>query len=169
MEHGVLDHGTNLFDELLRIPMIIRYPNGEKKGVVTHNVQTIDVLPTILDFAKIKTNKMLMGHSLFNAINESSDYKEYPIISERKTIISIIVSKTKCIFDDLNQTISLYNLESDAREQIDLSSQKPELLKKMTKIKSNWDEMIRITKAETSDKKLDKETIEKLKSLGYIK
>ena len=39
----------------------------------------------------------------------------------------------------------------------------------MTEIKSNWDEMIKITKAETSDKKLDKETIEKLKSLGYIK
>jgi len=49
-EHHLYGHGLRLYDELLRVPLIVKYPNSEKKGTVFHGgVQNIDVFAEILD------------------------------------------------------------------------------------------------------------------------
>ncbi len=49
-EHGYyFCHGVNAYDELVRVPLIMRFP--EKKGkIVNEQVRSIDILPTLLSF-----------------------------------------------------------------------------------------------------------------------
>ncbi len=53
-EHGKFNHGHTLYNELIHIPLAIRIP-GQKAGKKINDVvSTIDVVPTILNLAKIK-------------------------------------------------------------------------------------------------------------------
>ena len=48
-DHGLWLHGRSLFDELIRIPLIVKFPKGEGAGRrVAQQVQGVDVLPTVL-------------------------------------------------------------------------------------------------------------------------
>ncbi len=51
-EHGVVGfHSHSLYDELLRVPLIVKYPDNRHAGtVVEQQVRGIDVAPTVLGF-----------------------------------------------------------------------------------------------------------------------
>jgi len=52
LDHGKLDHGYGLYDELLRVPLIARFPRGEFAGTrVRAPVQPVDIRPTVLQAA----------------------------------------------------------------------------------------------------------------------
>ena len=47
-------HSHTLFDELLRVPLLIRYPGGRHAGLsVSRQVRLLDVAPTILGMAGV--------------------------------------------------------------------------------------------------------------------
>jgi arylsulfatase A-like enzyme len=49
LDHGGWVHGHTLYDELVRVPLVVKYPKGLHAGQrVAHQVQLVDVLPTIL-------------------------------------------------------------------------------------------------------------------------
>jgi arylsulfatase A-like enzyme len=49
LEHGQFTHGKTVFDELIRIPMIVKFPGRRDAGKrVKQQVQEVDVLPTVL-------------------------------------------------------------------------------------------------------------------------
>jgi hypothetical protein len=49
LDHGQWLHGRSLFDELIRIPLIVKFPGQRDAGRrVAQQVQGVDVLPTIL-------------------------------------------------------------------------------------------------------------------------
>lgn len=51
-EHGLLNHQYCLYDTLLRVPLVIRYPARLSAGErVRHQVQTLDLFATILEIA----------------------------------------------------------------------------------------------------------------------
>jgi hypothetical protein len=48
-DHGQWLHGRSLFDELIRIPLVVKFPKGAGAGRrVAQQVQGVDVLPTVL-------------------------------------------------------------------------------------------------------------------------
>ncbi len=49
MEHGRMVHVGALYRELLHVPLLIHLPGQQVARRIAHRVQTIDVLPTILD------------------------------------------------------------------------------------------------------------------------
>jgi arylsulfatase A-like enzyme len=50
-ERGETGHGHSLYDELLHVPLILRYPGGSPRGRVAHQVRAMDVFPTVLEAA----------------------------------------------------------------------------------------------------------------------
>jgi arylsulfatase A-like enzyme len=49
LDHGAWEHGHSLFDELVRVPLVVKYPGRREAGRrVARQVQLVDVLPTIL-------------------------------------------------------------------------------------------------------------------------
>jgi choline-sulfatase len=50
-EHDGWMHSHSLYDELIRVPVIIKFPNGQFKGTrVTRSVGIVDLMPTILSY-----------------------------------------------------------------------------------------------------------------------
>ena len=49
MEHGWIGHTRNLYDDLIRVPLLVRLPGRIAPAVVAEPVSTIDVAPTVLD------------------------------------------------------------------------------------------------------------------------
>jgi arylsulfatase A-like enzyme len=62
------DHGT-LYDEVLRVPLIVRLPGGEHGGRrISTPVQLVDLMPTVLELAGLPVPPDLHGRSLAAAI-----------------------------------------------------------------------------------------------------
>ncbi len=56
MDHGAWEHGHSLYNELIHIPLIVKYPENRKSGKSSHEpVSIVDILPTILDLKNIQT------------------------------------------------------------------------------------------------------------------
>ena len=68
-EHGFIGHASTslnakLYDEVIHIPLIIRWPKKVKHRVVDALVQQIEVMPTILDILGLPIPEGLHGYSL---------------------------------------------------------------------------------------------------------
>ena len=64
-DHGEQEHGLFLYEESLRVPLIIKQAAGEGAGRrVSTPVQHVDLVPTMLDFAKAPRPGDLRGRSL---------------------------------------------------------------------------------------------------------
>jgi hypothetical protein len=57
------DHGYGDISKV-RIPLLIRFPNGEYAGKIVNNTQNLDIAPTILDYMGIKPPEWMTGQSL---------------------------------------------------------------------------------------------------------
>lgn len=72
--HNLIKHSFSLYDTILHVPLIIRYPKMYKGGVrIKKQVQIIDIFPTILDMLNIKWEgeKNIQGISLFDRMKQS--------------------------------------------------------------------------------------------------
>ncbi len=60
------DHGTTAYEEQLHVPLIIRYPRGERGGTTVDSlVSLIDVMPTVLDYLGMPVPDGVEGVSLW--------------------------------------------------------------------------------------------------------
>src|SRR5262249_25752782 len=63
-EHGWFTHGSSLFEEVVRIPLIISGPGLPSHRVVTDPVSIVDVAPTVLDLLGLPPEPRFEGRSL---------------------------------------------------------------------------------------------------------
>ena len=64
-DHGEEEHGIFLYDEVIRVPLIVKLPNSRAAGLrVPDPVQHIDLLPTLLDLVGAEPIEGLRGRSL---------------------------------------------------------------------------------------------------------
>ena len=169
-------HDHTLFDELLKVPLIIKFPNVHFKGrVVDEQVRSIDILPTLLDWLHINRPDYFEGVSLIPLIKGEAPQEELYAISQRDVadfdINSIRTNKwkwyesKKYIYFADNQ---LFDLENDPGEKDDVSEHNKkaiEILKKKLK------EALGASKAfaiKSQKIKLDKQLKEQLRALGYL-
>ncbi len=86
-EHNELFHGHSVYGELNQVPLVYRWPNSPdlKKGVmIDHQVQNIDIMPTILELAGITGSTNMQGRSLVPLLNGSgaATWQEDPAITQ---------------------------------------------------------------------------------------
>jgi arylsulfatase A-like enzyme len=65
-------HGKDYFEEFIKVPIIVKYPNNYEKGTFTYPVSLVDVFPTILDFYEFKIPAFVQGDSLLEPYPERS-------------------------------------------------------------------------------------------------
>ena len=85
-ERGFAGHGNNLSDDELRVPLIIRPPAEAEPlqpMVVRGLVGSIDIAPTVLDFAQIPVPARWMGRSLVPAMRTGRSVG-LPVVSETR-------------------------------------------------------------------------------------
>ncbi len=114
-EHKRIDHGFSLYNELIRVPLIIRMP--ERRGSTKDLVSTIDIMPTILDILKVKdpkAEKQMQGASL------------QPLLAGKSSALDGF-SETDYLMQSFKRAITtnddwkfIISLDTDARELYDL-------------------------------------------------
>lgn len=68
-DHGEEDHGLFLYDSVLRIPWIMRFPGRQRAGtVVTEQVRAVDLMPTVLDALGVPVPARLDGESVLGVV-----------------------------------------------------------------------------------------------------
>jgi len=148
LDHGAIQHSgcnnkTHIYNELINVPLIVSIPYLENK-IIKNNVSLLDIMPTFLSLGNIEKVVKLKGKSLMNyiytdenilnddriIISEASSYNKYRNIKNYEydpRIISMICQNWKYVYDD-NNAHKLFNLKNDPYENINLISEKLELL-----------------------------------------
>jgi arylsulfatase A-like enzyme len=63
-DHGLLEHGANLFEELVRVPLLVRGPGIAQGQRLYGPAQLEDLAPTLLELLKLPVPPGLDGRSL---------------------------------------------------------------------------------------------------------
>lgn len=73
-DHGLMDHKMSLYDTLIHVPLIVRYPPAVPSNQrVRSQVQTIDLFSTLLDLCRIEPPGMTASRVLpFRDVADSS-------------------------------------------------------------------------------------------------
>lgn len=166
-------HAHTLYDELIRIPLIIRFPKKIKVNTkVTQQVRSIDILPTILSLLDISYEGGFEGVDL-----SKNDFSpEENLIAFSESILegtekkSIRTKDWKLIYHPVSKRYELYNLAQDPKEKKNLAYKKDEIFLSLKNELFSWMErMPRQDEKAKKKRKLSEEEIEALKALGYIK
>lgn len=140
-EHGDFGHRPKLYDELLRVPLIIKWPGMDDRIVIENQVQHLDIAPTILDFMGIEKPGNFQGTSLTalmegkgrestgltGVISEIVHNKaQVPLDGKGKRLTSYRTQEWKYIIDEETGRSELYNLQNDPQEKENLVDKEPE-------------------------------------------
>jgi arylsulfatase A-like enzyme len=82
-EHGFFAHGATLFEETVRVPLVLRGPGVARGRRVAEPVTLLDVMPTVLELAGVPAPAGLAGRSLAPlARGEPAQAEPRPVFSE---------------------------------------------------------------------------------------
>ncbi len=77
MEHERwFTHGYHVYEEIIRVPLMFRYPHDNDARLVKTRVSLIDVVPTILDLAGVELPVHLRGQVLGDSIQDHPVYAQ---------------------------------------------------------------------------------------------
>ena len=80
LEHGNFGHGNTLFEEVTRIPLILRYPAGIPAGEQRSGlVGLVDIAPTILELCQLPVPSSMWGTSLMAEIRGELEPRLMPL------------------------------------------------------------------------------------------
>lgn len=139
-EHGGFFHSeSKLYNELIKVPLLIKLPYKKIGGVINEQVSHIDLVPTIFDLVGI--NEELFGKSLLPYLLTGNKIPHTPAISETiayyNRVIAISYNGFKYIWREKGED-EFYCLDTDPCEKRNLlNTPKIKLeLQKMTSILS---------------------------------
>ncbi len=121
-EHGWKCHRSTLFDELLRIPLVIRAPGRLPAGVrIGAQTRMIDLGPTLLELAGLPPAVDTMGESLVGpARGEPVDLDPVAVAEldgDWSDLRCVRTREAKLVQDLQKGSFAYYDLQSDPREQ----------------------------------------------------
>jgi arylsulfatase A-like enzyme len=121
-----MEHKSVLYEEAVRIPFIMSYKGRIPVGVIddAHLISNgLDLLPTLCDYAGIKTPEELPGRSL-RPLAEGKDAKQWRdfIVTESQNGRMLRTKRYKyCIYDSGSHHELLIDLENDPGEMKNLA------------------------------------------------
>jgi arylsulfatase A-like enzyme len=184
LKQGV-GHGHTLFQELIRVPLIITnfHPHGKSYSAkwqpteIQDMIQLVDLVPTILDLIGLSPKASFDGNSLLPLIKNrrTSTSFIYDVITDQNSIfsecttggnlkISLIEYPYKFIYAH-KETNALFNLEKDHKERENLINKEPRLASDMLEKVLRFKEE---KPPETEEIRFSKDDLEKLQALGYV-
>jgi arylsulfatase A-like enzyme len=138
-EHNSKTHGTTLYDEALRVPLLILAP-GVSARRIDDLVTTMDLGPSILDLFGVPTPGYFMGQSLVAYMKGGSPRLTRPVLAENRLQQALILPNgLKVIYDTRTRIAELYDLLSDPEETNDLSDDTERLREPLLTLKTFFD------------------------------
>ena len=193
LEHGRRFHGYHAYGEMLNVPLMLWWPGGVPAGrEVGQIVQTIDLMPTLLELSGLEVPERVQGQSLLPLLAEaeptSLGWRSRPAIAERAFAPAafedqddlklesqaIIYEGWKLIRNTSRPEgwpeFELYDHEADPLNLEDVADDNPDRVEELARMLAAWQETALATRMETEEaaETLSDDEIQKLRSLGYL-
>jgi arylsulfatase A-like enzyme len=170
-EHGVWGHGVTAYENVVYVPLIVKYPNDTEARRVDEPAGHVDILPTILDFTGTPQPSAAQGRSLRSGTRRNLFTEAFPsthLIEGRKqdyTARALFSGNFKLI-ETTKGRRELYDLSADPGETHDVCLADNS---RCVAIQVELDQWVRtIPLPLIPGTKLDPRNLQHLKSLGYI-
>jgi len=134
-EHGRFDHGFTLYDEQVRVPLVMRLPDRGAAGTaIDARVSSVDVMPTLLDLLDVSvpdaTKAQMRGQSLAPAMRGEAiaprdvfSETDYRAFTYKRSVVS--PDGWKLIYTLESKSRELYDLTADPGETTDRAAADP--------------------------------------------
>jgi len=168
-DHGALEHGHTLYQELLRVPFVF-WGRGVRAGSRAEPVSLVDVVPTILEAIGMTSPAGVDGVSLWPLLADRGEAGASRVLIAENSLYghqrrAVIEWPWKLIVNVERPDVALYHLERDPEEREDLAAAHPEIV---ARLEAALDE--RAPPAlEQAPVELDAETRRELRALGYLR
>jgi choline-sulfatase len=181
-----LDHGGNVFDEQIRIPLLVRAP-GLSPRRVGGEVETVDLLPTVLELLEVALPRGLeiQGKSLLPRMRTAAEPPPSPFafatsrastvrfadrgyrLDPSRRIQAVRSSQWKLIRYPVTagDVLELYDLAADPGELRSLTRERPAVGEDLRRRLDQWQAA---GHPAPSSPEIDPEVEEQLRSLGYV-
>jgi len=176
-EHGEDEHSFFLYNSTLHVPLIIKPPRGEAAPRVVHRlVGTIDVAPTVLDLSHLRDplTRQFQGSSLASDIRGTGSANVRPVYSETYyPRDSFGWSELRCLITPRFKYIQaprpeLYDFAKDPEESRNLNGENAAMAAALREQLTDIERRYSSAQAATAGPPLPAESVEKLRSLGYV-
>ncbi len=172
-EHGEMTHGVFLYESTTHVPLIMAGPDVPAGKVISDQVRSIDVMPTVMEFLNLSPGVEVQGVSLWPLIREGRR------VGSNDAYLETLYPRTYMGWSELRamRTDSwklivaprpeLYNLERDPQETNNLIAQYPadasQLQKRIWEVAGEKNKQEKVASGS-----LDPQTRRELESLGYV-
>lgn len=180
-QHGVLGHAVNIYEEAVSVPLIVRWTGTIEAGrTIDGPVESVDVLPTVLELLGLPQDDAGRGQSLAGALlrGEALDpdravfthrrpYDESAVEAGKRVhgdLLGVRRGRYKWIEGSVDGTRELFDLSSDPRETVNLTARDAERAAELSR------EVAAFRRAHTraaGDATVSPEDRERLRALGY--
>ncbi len=172
------DHGENLFDPSLGIPLIVKAPGAPAERRSAVFASTLDVLPTILDAVKVSYPPDLSGESLLAEVTSAAGTSRERLFAQNDRNLSATFDRQHKLVatpkDDGGATLALYE-RGPAGEKRDVARARPEVMRQARRELETYQERSdrewSVTRGRVQGKPgggiMSPEACEQLRALGY--
>jgi arylsulfatase A-like enzyme len=169
-EHANWGHGQSLYEELTRIPLIIRRPGGREAGrQLAAPVMAVDVMPTILAEVGVPPPPEAVGRSLLDRESSPHDVAISEMIRPACSVWTLVRERRKYLEwrrKEGGEGSALYDLERDPGEQTAITGDGTQEL--ATRLAQHRRDASRIVH-ESGEDALSPQQEDRLRALGYIR
>jgi arylsulfatase A-like enzyme len=174
-DHGGWDHGFNLYEHQLHIPLMIRLPEGRLGGTrVTALVRLVDLMPTLLGLSGADPPPGMVGRDLL-PLAEAGD-EERPqrhafstSVKNRPSTYAVFDGRFKLIADLATRQLMLYDIAADPGERKNLADEESEIVERLGV--RLGEEIARVASGETAlgqTGEIPQDQLDRLRELGYL-
>ncbi|MFT4571085.1 MAG: arylsulfatase A-like enzyme [Hyphomicrobiaceae bacterium] len=189
-EHGNKGHHRTVYDEVLRVPFVVRLPGGDRAGtVIEDQASLVDVMPTILGHTGIAGPPHMEGRNILRTPHadnkreavyaEFYDKRGFNVQVARRTLQSKVIQHFNRITHPSSDAVEFYDIAADPDEQHDLHPLNPgagaretdeldHLAAWIDQSWRNWREFQHLGGDAGPAVEIDDEMAERLRQLGYV-
>jgi arylsulfatase A-like enzyme len=185
-EHGGFDHGRTLYEELLHVPLIVKFPGAGGGGTrVSARVSTLDLVPTILEMVGGNRGDLRL-HG--RALPQSQDASGRELIAETRigpsetqghvNLLAVVAGNVKCILNKLEEDrfrrraplLEVFDLATDPGEHSPLAKSDARVGPCSAELEQ-WiaRESAAARRPKRKAEELPPEEIRRLRALGYLR
>jgi arylsulfatase len=179
-EHDMYFVHTGLYEPTVHVPLITYFPGAGRQGVhVREVVESIDIMPTILEYLGIPAPRGIRGRSLWPLIRGEVAPSRIALVEHAgKNLVALRSERFKYIrhlrslhiqpsYPFTEGKEELYDLKADPQERRDVSGDMPDVIRVFRKeLAQRRAQKLALSagKAELND-----EAVEVLRALGYVR
>ena len=174
-EHDERGHGKALYEESIRIPLVIRAPSFGEGQRIDRPVQSVDIMPTLLTLAGLPIPSPMDGQPIPMTATEATPVFSR-LLHDNQNLAAIRDYPWKLIWNRETDEKQLFNLAEDPAELTPVTNQNGEMERLAHRLFQHAAQ--NLARRESLNKNVDPETVseetipdnvrETLKALGYV-